>query len=107
MACQPYKENGVVTDIEKVVKRRTKTLLHIDNSLGFSGSTFSPGAYGDALIIEAQAERKNFAKAINFLSDAINYPHLTTVKSEHNRRQHSEQYSIIKTVRHGCSQVPA
>ena len=76
----PIKKNGVVTDIEKVVKRRTKTLLHIDNSLGFSGSTFSPGAYGDALIIEAQAERKNFAKAINFLSDAINYPHLTTVK---------------------------
>ena len=56
------------------------SLLHIDNSLGFSGSTFSCGAYGDALIIEAQAERKNFAKAINFLSDAINYPHLTTVK---------------------------
>ena len=76
----PIKKNGVVTDIEKVVKRRTKTLLHIDNSLGFSGSTFSPGAYGDAIIIEAQAERKNFAKAINFLSDAINYPHLTTVK---------------------------
>eukprot|EP00090_Calanus_glacialis_P042967 TRINITY_DN7610_c0_g1_i2.p1 TRINITY_DN7610_c0_g1~~TRINITY_DN7610_c0_g1_i2.p1 ORF type:complete len:536 (-),score=116.90 TRINITY_DN7610_c0_g1_i2:68-1495(-) len=76
----PMKKNGVVTDIEKVVKRRTKTLLHIDNSLGFSGSTFSPGAYGDALIIEAQAERKNFGKAINFLSDAINYPHLTPVK---------------------------
>merc|ERR1711892_799888 len=76
----PIKKNGIITNIEKVVKRRTKTLLHIDNSLGFSGSTFSPGAYGDALIIEAQAERKNFAKAINFLSDAINYPHLTTVK---------------------------
>jgi len=76
----PIKKNGVITDIEKVVKRRTKTLLHIDNSLGFSGSTFSPGAYGDALIIEAQAERKKFAKAINFLSDAINYPYLTTVK---------------------------
>jgi Zn-dependent M16 (insulinase) family peptidase len=76
----PIKKSGVITDIEKVVKRRTKTLLHIDNSLGFSGSTFSPGAYGDALIIEAQAERKKFAKAINFLSDAINYPHLTTLK---------------------------
>merc|ERR1719350_332061 len=76
----PIKKNGVVTDIEQVVKRRTKTLLHIDNSLGFSGSTFSPGAYGDALIIEAQAERKKFAKVINFLSDAINYPHLTTLK---------------------------
>jgi len=76
----PIKKNGVLTDIEKVVKRRTKTLLHIDNSLGFSGSTFSPGAYGDALIIEAQAERKKFADAINFLKDAINYPHLTTVK---------------------------
>jgi hypothetical protein len=76
----PIKKNGVTTNIEKVVKRRTKTLLHIDNSLGFSGSTFSPGAYGDALIIEAQAERKKFAQAINFLHDAINYPHLTTVK---------------------------
>ena len=70
----------MITNIEKVVKRRTKTLLHIDNSLGFSGSTFYPGAYGDALIIEAQAERKKFAQAINFLHDAINYPYLTTLK---------------------------
>jgi len=63
-----------------VVKRRTKTLLHIDNTLGFSGSTFSPGAYGDALIIEAQAELSKLTDAIEFLHDAINYPHLTKKK---------------------------
>ena len=63
-----------------MVKRRTRTLLHIDNSLGFSGATFSPGAYGDAFIIEAQCELKKFAKAIQYLSDVINYPYLTAVK---------------------------
>ena len=65
-----------------MVKRRTRTLLHIDNSLGFSGATFSPGAYGDAFIIEAQCERQKFAKAVQYLSDVINYPYLTAVKVE-------------------------
>jgi len=76
----PIKKNKIITSIDKVVKRRTKTLLHIENTLGFSGSTFSPGAYGDAVIIEAQAERKKFTQAVNFLRDAINYPHITKVK---------------------------
>ena len=72
--------DGQEIPFEAVVKRRTKTLLHIDNTLGFSGSTFSPGAYGDALIIEAQAELSKLADAIEFLHDAINYPHLTKKK---------------------------
>ena len=76
----PIMKDGREVPIEAVVKRRTKTLLHIDNSLGFSGSTFSPGAYGDALIIEAQAELTKMADAIKFLHDAINYPHLTVKK---------------------------
>ena len=76
----PIMKDGREIPIEAVVKRRTKTLLHIDNSLGFSGSTFSPGAYGDALIIEAQAELSKLAEAIEFLHDAINYPHLTKKK---------------------------
>ena len=33
----PVMKNGTLIDIETVVKRRTKTLLHIGNSLGFSG----------------------------------------------------------------------
>ena len=33
----PVKKNGDLQDIETVVKRRTKTLLHLGNSLGFSG----------------------------------------------------------------------
>jgi len=76
----PIMKDGQEIPIEAVVKRRTKTLLHIDNTLGFSGSTFSPGAYGDALIIEAQAELSKLTDAIEFLHDAINYPHLTKKK---------------------------
>ena len=76
----PLMKNGTEVPIETVVKQRTRTLLHIENTLGFSGSTFSPGAYGDALIIEAQAERSKFTEAIAFLSDAINYPYLTVKK---------------------------
>ena len=76
----PILKDGQEIPIEAVVKRRTKTLLHIDNTLGFSGSTFSPGAYGDALIIEAQAELSKLTDAIEFLHDAINYPHLTKKK---------------------------
>merc|ERR1719209_1323233 len=76
----PIMKDGQEIPIEAVVKRRTKTLLHIDNTLGFSGSTFSPGAYGDALNIEAQAELSKLTDAIEFLHDAINYPHLTKKK---------------------------
>ena len=41
------------------------------------GSTFSPGAYADTIIIEAQCEMKKFDEAIKFISDVINYPHFT------------------------------
>ena len=76
----PLKKDNVVTPIEAVVKRRTKTLLHIDNGLGFSGSTFSPGAYGDAVIIEAQAEIAKFPAAIDYIGDALNFPLLSGKK---------------------------
>jgi len=76
----PIFKDGQPIPIDAVVKRRTKTLLHLDTTLGFSGSTFSPGAYGDALVIEAQAERSKFAETIEFLRDAINYPFLTEKK---------------------------
>ena len=33
----PVMKDGELVDIETVVKRRTKTLLHLGNSLGFSG----------------------------------------------------------------------
>jgi hypothetical protein len=32
----PIEKSGVVIPIEDVVKRRSKTILHIDNSLGIS-----------------------------------------------------------------------
>lgn len=76
----PLLKNGQQVPIDTVVKRRTKTLLYLDATLGFSGSTFSPGAYGDAVIIEAQAERSKFTEAIEFLRDAINFPLLTEKK---------------------------
>ena len=37
----PVMKNGTLIDIETVVKRRTKTLLHIGNSLGFSGIKYT------------------------------------------------------------------
>lgn len=76
----PLLKDGKEVPIEAVVKRRTKTLLYLDNTLGFSGSTFSPGAYEDALIIEAQAELSKLSEAVEFLSDALHYPHLTVTK---------------------------
>merc|ERR1719354_1339719 len=48
----PIKKEGELTPIEDVVKRRSKNVLHIQNSLGFDGSSFSPGAYSDAYVIE-------------------------------------------------------
>ena len=33
----PVMKEGKLVDIETIVKQRTKTLLHIGNSLGFSG----------------------------------------------------------------------
>ena len=45
-----------------------------------SGSTFSPGAYSDSIIIEAQCERSKLKEAVDFMSDIINYPHFTGVK---------------------------
>jgi len=76
----PQIKNGKVIDIETVIKRQTKTLLYTDYFLGLSGSTFSPGAYADTIIIEAQCEMKKFDEAIKFISDVINYPHFTDVK---------------------------
>jgi len=76
----PIMKNGKITSIDKMVKRRTKSLLLIESSLGFSGSTFSPGAYGDTIIIGGQAELKKFSKAINYIHDAINFPHITKNK---------------------------
>ncbi len=36
----PIEKDGVVIPIEDVVKRRSKTILHIDNSLGIIIATF-------------------------------------------------------------------
>ena len=76
----PLMKGGNIMDIETVVKRRTTTLLSTDYYLGFSGSSFSPGAYSDSIVIEAQCERKKFKEAVDFISDVINYPHFTGVK---------------------------
>ena len=46
----------------------------------FSGSTFSPGAYADTIIIEAQCELKKFGEAMQFASDVINYSHFTSTQ---------------------------
>lgn len=76
----PLRKDGIIEPIESVVKRRSKAILHIANSLGFDGSTFSPGAYADALIIEAQAEIEKFSNAVDYLGDALNYPYFTDQK---------------------------
>lgn len=47
------------------------------NVILFSGSTFSPGAYSDAIIFEAQCEKEKFVDAVKFMSDVINHPHFT------------------------------
>ena len=44
------------------------------------GSTFSPGAYSDSIIVEAQCEREKFSAAVSFLSDVLTYPHFTGLK---------------------------
>jgi len=76
----PFLKDGDIVPIEKVVKRRSKYLLHASISLGFDGSAFSPGAYGDTIIVEAQTELPKFGEAIQFLGDALNSPHLTADK---------------------------
>lgn len=76
----PLQKNGEIVNIDKIVKRRSKTLQSVDNSLGFQGSTFSPGAYSNAYLIEAQSTLVKFANATEFLSDAINYPYITKEK---------------------------
>ena len=76
----PVMRDGTLQDIETIVKRRTKTLLHIDNGLGFSGSTFSPGAFSDTVIVEVQFERRKLVPAVSYLSDVLNYPHFTGLK---------------------------
>ncbi|XP_023322562.1 uncharacterized protein C05D11.1 [Eurytemora carolleeae] len=76
----PIIKNGDVEPIESVVKRRTKALLSLQNSLGFDGSTFSPGAYGDAIIIEGQSEIGSFNDTMEYFSDALNYPYITEQK---------------------------
>ena len=76
----PVLRDGTLQDIETIVKRRTKTLLNIDNGLGFSGSTFSPGAFSDTVIVEVQFERRKLVAAVDYLSDVLNYPHFTGLK---------------------------
>ena len=76
----PVMRDGTLQDIETIVKRRTKTLLYIDNGLGFSGSTFSPGAFSDTVIVEVQFERRKLVPAVSYLSDVLNYPHFTGLK---------------------------
>jgi len=41
---------------------------------------FSPGAFGDAFIIEAQVEAVKFANAMKYLNDAIKYALFTNEK---------------------------
>ena len=94
----PLIKDGVVTDVETIVKRKTKTFLHVDHFLGFSGKitalniiiidqeyffdltgdTFTPGAYSDSVIIEAQCELSKFGEAVQYLGDVINHPHFTS-----------------------------
>ena len=76
----PVMRDGTLQDIETIVKRRTKTLLNIDNGLGFTGSTFSPGAFSDTVIVEVQFERRKLGPAVDYLSDVLNYPHFTGLK---------------------------
>jgi len=76
----PIQKNGIITPIEKVVARRSKYLLQLGNSLGFDGSTFSPGAFADSIVFEGQAEIDKFDKAISYFGDAINYPYITESK---------------------------
>ena len=76
----PVMKNGTLQDIETIVKRRTKTLLYVSSGLGFSGSTFSPGAFSDTVIVEAQFERRKLVAAVDYLSDVLNYPHFTGLK---------------------------
>ena len=63
----PLKKNGEIMGIDQIVKRRSKNLQNVDTSLGFSGSTFSPGAYSTAFLIEAQSTLPKFANASRFL----------------------------------------
>ena len=76
----PVMKNDQEITVDKMVKRRTKTLLNLDMTLGLSGSAFSPVPFQDALIIKAQAEISKLTEAVAYLWDAINYPHLTSKK---------------------------
>ena len=53
------------------------TLTHLGSS---PRATFSPGAYSDSIIVEAQCEREKFSAAVSFLSDVLTYPHFTGLK---------------------------
>jgi len=76
----PVMKEGTLVDIDTIIKMETKTFLHLGISLGISGSTFSPGAYSDTLMIEAQFERRKLSAAVQYLSDVINFPHFTGVR---------------------------
>jgi len=67
----PIKKDGAITDLEEIMKIKEKSVLNI----GFYQSN-----QGDAFVIGGSTERIKFGDAVNYLSDVINYVHLTPLK---------------------------
>jgi len=76
----PMIKDGKIIPISDVINRKSKYLQTLTNRLGFSGSTFSPGAYSDSYLIKSRSTLDNFGEACLYLRDAINYPHFTSEK---------------------------
>jgi len=51
----PLKKNNYTLSIEEATKIQAENFLSFSNSLGFRGTSFSPGAFADAFIIKVKS----------------------------------------------------